>query len=244
MKRIVFLAFFMSVLLNTAFGQCEQERFNPHRFYLGLEFCEISVHENIDGIRVDGSNFFSGLHFGYEYIKPCRIYAGIDIFGVGSSRDFKGKHQGTNVAWQKTDRGFGDIEFRLGYSFCSSPNLIASPFIGIGIYGIVPVDHYNEQGLQEDLPYLAGGIRFRYGLCYAFDIGLNGKVFRTFNSEQRFKLASETIKSHNNFWGGEIGVPVTWFIGCSKRWDFQLEPYYLRIANNIYGLRTLFGYNF
>jgi hypothetical protein len=229
----------MCALLNAAFCQCDQEQCNPHRFYLGLEFNKISIHENIDGIQVSGSNFFSGLHFGYEYIKPCSLYAGIDLFGVSSNHDFKG-----SVAWQKTDKGFGDIEFRLGYSFFSCPNLLASPFCGIGVYGIVPVDHYNDQGLKEDLPYVVGGIKFRYGLSNAFEIGLNGKVLRTFNTEQRFKLADETIKSYNNFWGGEIGVPLTWYIGCSKRWDFQFEPYYLRIANNIYGLRTLFGYHF
>lgn len=244
MKVISVLGFLIVVLMSTAFGQCNQDRFFPHRFCLGLEFSELTVHENIDGVHVSGSNFFSGLHFGYEYLEPCSVYAGIDLFGLGSFRDFKAKQNEVNTNWKKSEKEFGNIELRLGYSFFSFRKLLISPFVGIGIFGIFSGDHYNDQGLREDLPYLAAGVRIKRGLCYALDLGLNGKVLRTFNAEQRFKLADETVKSSNNFLGCEIGIPLIWHIGCAGRWDFQLEPYYLRVANNVYGLRTLFGYNF
>lgn len=49
-------------------------------------------------------------------------------------------------------------------------------------------------------------------------------------------------------WGGEIGVPLVWYFSKSKRWQAQLEPYFLSLnfteVQNIYGARLLFGYCF
>lgn len=49
-------------------------------------------------------------------------------------------------------------------------------------------------------------------------------------------------------WGGEVGVPFIWWMGAAKRWDAQLEPYFLTFQfserQNLYGLRLLFGYHF
>ena len=119
-----------------------------------------------------------------------------------------------------------------------------TPFLGLGVYNIFPIDHYHKEGFREDLPYFMGGLRLRYTLCHIMDIGLNAKVLRTVNARQEFQFAGETAKTHQNFWGGEIGVPLIWHIGCSQRWDLQLEPYFLRISDSVYGARTLFGYRF
>ena len=68
------------------------------------------------------------------------------------------------------------------------------------------------------------------------------------NAEQQFKFEDGKRTKHNNMWGGEIGVPLGWHIGTTKRWDIQLEPYFLKLdfseVQNIYGTRLLFGYRF
>lgn len=229
-----------------AYGSLQQA--HPHRFYFGPEFLNLSLRTNVDDIHLSGSRFFAGMRFGYEYLKPCAFYAGVDFLGAGSDADFKARLDDEDLTWQKTEKVFGNIELRLGYTYfkcvCMQNSLLLTPFLGIGMYDVFPPDHYNEQGFSEDLPYVTGGLHLRYSLCYAFDIGLNGKALRTFSSEEKFKFLTRTIKSHRNFWGGEIGVPMIWHIGCTQRWDFQLEPYYLRISGNVYGVRTLFGYHF
>ncbi len=219
----------------------------PHRFYFGLEFLNLSLHNHIDNVQINGSRFFSGLRFGYEYLKPCAFYAGVDLLGAGCDADFKAHLDDEELSWQKADRGFGNIELRLGYTFfkcfCNN-NLLMTPFLGLGMYNIYPIDHHNDQGYREDLPYFAGGLRLRYALCYAIDVGINAKIIQAFGSERKFKLVTNTVKSHHNFCSGEIGIPIIWHLGCTQRWDFQFEPYFLRISNNIFGLRTLFGYRF
>ncbi len=102
-----------------------------------------------------------------------------------------------------------------------------TPFLGLGMYNIYPIDHHNDQGYREDLPYFAGGLRLRYALCYAIDVGINAKIIQAFGSERKFKLVTNTVKSHHNFCSGEIGIPIIWHLGCTQRWIFNLNPIFL-----------------
>jgi hypothetical protein len=227
------------------------ERRDPHHVYFGPEFLCYQLNTHVKSIHVHGARFFSGFRVGYEYSKPKAFYAGVDLLGTSSRTDFKASHPGHSLSWHRADRGFGNMEARFGYTFAPSSWRIA-PFLGLGLYDIYPIDHHNQKGFQESLPYFTGGFRSKYALNSTFDIGCNVKILRTVGAEQRFKFDggkhTEHAKEHTNMWGAEIGVPLVWHVSSTKRWDVQLEPYFLKLnfsnTQNIYGTRLLFGYRF
>ena len=220
---------------------------NPNHFYFGPEFQCYQLNLHINDVKVHGTRFFWGFRLGYEFLKPKALYAGIDLFATSTGTDFKASKDHSHISWHKADRGFGNLELRLGYTFAPEQWLI-SPFLGVGIYDVFAVDHHNHQGFKESLPYGTGGVRAKYAFSTVFDINLNLKIFGTFDAEQRFKYKGGTSKDHDNMWGGEIGIPFIWHVGSAKRWDIQLIPYFLKLdfskVQNIYGTSLLFGYRF
>lgn len=202
---------------------------------------------HIKDVKAEGARFFSGLRLGYEYLKPDAFYAGIDLLGTSSEVDFKATEKGEGVSWDKGDRGLGDLEGRFGYTF-ARVKWMATPFLGLGMYGVYTVDHHNHQGFKETLPYLTAGVRSTYLFNATFTCGVNAQILHTFSAEQEFKYKGGKVTTHHNMWGGEIGVPLAWHVGATKRWDIQLEPYFLKLdfseTQNMYGAKVLFGYRF
>jgi len=68
------------------------------------------------------------------------------------------------------------------------------------------------------------------------------------NTTDKFRFQHTKRYNSHGRWGGEIGVPLTWYPGSAKRWNIQLEPYFLSLdfseVQNIYGTRLLFDYRF
>lgn len=220
---------------------------HPHHFYFGPEFQCYQLNTHIKDVKVHGTRFFWGFRLGYEYLKPKAFYFGIDLATTSTETDFKASKDREHISWHKADRGFGNLELRLGYTFAPEKWMV-TPFLGFGLYDVFAIDHHDHQGFSEDFLYGTGGARAKYAFSSLFDLGLNLKVFRTFHAEQRFKYEGGKVKEHHNMWGGEIGTPLIWHIGSSNRWDVQLEPYFLKLdfseVQNIYGTRLLFGYIF
>lgn len=254
MKKIVFIGYIMMLTTSTISGndccECDSkcvQTYNPNRFYFGPEFLCYHLDMHIKDIKVYGTRFFWGLRLGYEYQKPDAVYAGINLLGIGSENDFHASRNGHHLTWRKGEKVLGNLDFRLGYTFAHACWEIL-PFAGIGIYNVFGDDHYNHQGFEESLPYVAAGIRGKYLFSPTFDWGVNLKALHTFCADQQFKLCHQKLTKHENMWGGEAGIPFTWHLGCTKRWDIQLEPYFLTFdfsdQQNIYGTKLLFGYRF
>jgi hypothetical protein len=229
----------------------------PHRIYLGPELVNLQLDTHVHNIHVKGSRLFAGSRIGYEYLKPCRLYFGIDLFDSGCGHDFSasrnGKPAGGLVAWNKASRQFGSFELRGGYNYlscaCANHPFLLTPFVGAGFYYISSVDHYHTQGFHEVLPYVAAGLHLKYALCQALDVGVNAKVLHSFAAERWFKGSTatgslKTLSEKFSTWGGEVSIPLTWHLDCAHRWEFQAEPYALKIKDTAYGLRLLFGYRF
>ena len=252
--RKIFFPLCSGLLFASFVGAAEQpeqnlsiEKNNPNRFYFGPEFLCYDMNVHVKDIRVHGARFFWGVRLGYEYLKPSAFYAGIDLMGTGSGVDFKASKNGHGLSWHRADRGFGNLEARFGYTF-SPTNWMITPFLGVGMYNVYAIDHHNHQGFEENLPYATLGVRNAYAFTLRFSLGFDLKVFHTYAADQRFKFRGGEKKTHHNNWGGEFGVPFLWRIGASRRWDIELEPYFLKLASsetqNIYGTRLLFGYRF
>lgn len=221
----------------------ESEKTYPHHLYIGPEFLCYQINMPIKHVKVQGDRFFSGWKFGYEYLKPRSVYAGIDFFDTVSYVDF----QATKSSWHRADRQWGGIETRCGYTFAPQ-DWTATPFLGIGEYDMLAKDNHNKQGFEEFLIYATAGGRFSYLFHPGLSLGLNVKGLRTFATRQRFKCEKGKFVTHHNMWGGEIGVPLTWHLGLKRRWNIQLEPYVLKIGSkesqSAYGLRLLAGSKF
>jgi hypothetical protein len=221
----------------------------PHHFYLGPETFLFDVNTHVKNIKVEGSKFFGGLRLRYEYLTPSSFYAGVDLFSAVTNKSFHAKYKKYHFHVNNGITGFGNFEFRLGYTFSIRHGML-TPFLGMGAYSFGNNGRYFH--FRESMVYYAGGLRSLFQLNSLFSIGWNLKVFRTDDTVQKFKyiFAGRRIKrtEHDNMWGGEVGMPLVWHVGSSKRWDIQLEPYFLKLSfsevQNIYGARLLAGYRF
>lgn len=216
----------------------------PNHIYLGPEAFAFDLDTHIKDVKIDGTRYFLGYRLRYEYLKPDAFYAGVDLLSSWGNKDFKPSSRKYYFR-TKGGIGFGNLELRLGYTFAKKSGIL-TPFVGMGLYG------FGNTSSNEFLLYVATGMRSLFEINRSFSLGLNLKVFCAPDAERRFKYKymghTSRLKEYNNMWGGEIGIPFVWYLGSSKRWEMQLEPYFLKLdfseTQNIYGSRLLFGYRF
>jgi hypothetical protein len=216
----------------------------PNHFYIGPEAFAFDLHTHVKDIKIHGVRYFVGPTLRYEYLKPKALYAGVDFLASWGNKTFKRTSQ--KYEFHGNGRvGFGNLELRLGYTFEQKEGLV-SPYLGIGFYG------FGSSGANETLAYVTAGMRSLFDLNESFSMGLNLKLLFAPSAERKFKYHYEGHKKrlheYENMWGGEIGVPLVWYFSASKRWQVQLEPYFLKLdfteTQNIYGARLLLGYRF
>jgi hypothetical protein len=247
-----FLTCLTALISFTAYGDESQKKSNPihsNYIYLGPEVFVFDLNTHVKNIKVDGVKVFGGLRLRYEYLKPKNFYAGLDLFSAVSNKSFNAKYHNIHFHQNNNITGFSNFEFRLGYTFDPKHGMI-TPFLGAGGYYFANYGHHFH--FREVMLYYAVGMRSLFELSHLFSLGVNWKVFHTTDTEQKFKylFMGHIIKSkdHDNMWGGEIGIPLIWHVGSTKRWEIQLEPYFLKLnfseVQNIYGTRLLFGYRF
>jgi hypothetical protein len=218
---------------------------NPNNIYFGPEVFALNVNSHFNHVKVHGTKFFMGLRLGYEYLKPEFFYFGIDLLSAAANHGFHEKYKEYYIPQINGWIGFGAFELRFGYTF--SPNRwLLTPFLCLGAYDFGGGPHHHR--FDNGFSYLGGGIHSRYEVSRAFNVGLNLKIFSSMYHEEKFRFLGVKKTTHNGLWGGEIGVPLIWRIGSHKRWDIQLEPYFLKLdfseVQNAYGLRLLFDFCF
>ncbi len=245
-KRLAALSMIASCICMADAARTLSTDNGPHHMYFGPEFLCYQLNKHVGSIHVHGARFFWGFKYGYEYWKSNMVYAGIDLVATRNNVDFQASRN-KPMSWHRADRGFGNIEVRLGYAAVLDEWRL-TPFFAAGYFGVYELDHHNSQGFRESLPYGAAGLRSQYVTDGYWNLGLYWKILRTYASEQRFKYQKGMAVDHENFWGAEVGVPFTWYIGHKKRWNMELEPYFLTFGfpgtQNIYGLHWTFAYNF
>lgn len=253
MRKALAILSVMLVMGSTVYGStssaplCVEAR-NPHQVRFGLEAFGFNLNTRVNHIDVKGTSFFSGSELAYNYLSPNTVYFGVDLQGAGTGQDFDANFtNGAAVNWNNASKQLLNAELRAGYTWAGCQSMV-TPFVGIGIYDLFNVDHYNDQGFKEVLPYVAVGIKSLYYIDRDFSIGINLKTFATFSAYQEFEYAGGSTTQHRNTWGGEIGVPLTWYLGQCKKWDLSLEPYAATLdfasTQNMYGARLTAGYRF
>lgn len=219
----------------------------PNRIYFGPEFFGFNLKTHVEDIQIHGNKFFWGIGFGYEYLKPRAFYAGIDLLTSYSTNTFRASQNGHDLCQTQDDTWFGSSELRLGYTFAQK-KWLCSPYLGLGGYLVEGLFH-THSNFQERFSYVVGGVRTNYERSSVFHMGFNLKIFRSYYAIKSYYLSNGCkLTIHPQVWGGELGIPLTWRIGSKKRWDVEVEPYFLQLdfseTQNIYGTRLLFGYHF
>lgn len=246
---LLWLAFLINCSLYSENNLLASTHIKPNHVYFGPEIFILDLDTHVRNIKVSGVNVFEGLRFRYEYVKPSAWYGGFDLFSAISNQGFHAKQHHFHFHKNSSITGFSNFELRLGYTVLVEKNKILTPFLGIGGYYCANYGHHFH--FRELMLYYAVGMRNSFEINRGFAFGLNWKIFHAFDNEQTFKYKSKhniTKKDHNNIWGGEFGIPFVWHVGSAKKWDIQLEPYFLKLdfseVQNIYGIRLLFGYLF
>lgn len=252
MKKIVIFLIFSTLLTSLkCYGDLGSQKADlpinkkcPNHIYLGPEAFAFNLTTHVKDVKIDGTRYFLGLRLRYEYLKPKAFYAGVDFMPSWGNKDFKPTRLGYRF-YGKGGIGFGNFELRLGYTFAQKSGML-TPFLGTGFY------LFGNTSSNELLAYVATGIRTLFEINRSFSVGANLKIFLAPEAEQWFKYRYNghmvRLKEERNIWGGEIGIPLVWYLGSSRRWEIQLEPYFLKLdfteVQNIYGTRLLFGYRF
>lgn len=218
---------------------------NPNHIYFGPEIFVFDLDSHFKSARVHGSKFFLGLRLGYEYLKPDAFYFGIDLMVAGANHGFHESFKDYHIPQSDGLAGFANLELRFGYTINRTKWLV-TPYFCYGAYSFGSGGHHHF--FEEGMTYLGGGVHSRYEVSRLFNIGVNAKVFASIYTDEKLKFFGIKQTNHHGQWGGEIGLPLIWRVGSYRRWDIQLEPYFLSFnfseVQNIYGLRMLFGYHF
>ena len=226
-------------------GMVSNAKKNPNNIYFGPEFFALNLNTHFNHVKVHGTKFFMGLKLGYEYLKPECFYCGLDLTAAAANRGFHEKYKEYYIPQTNGWIGFGAFDLRFGYTVAPECWLL-TPFLCLGAYDFGGGSHHHN--FDNGFSYLGGGLRSRYEVSRVFNVGLNLKIFSSMYHEEKLRFLGIKKKTHNGLWGGEIGVPLLWHLGLRKRWNIQLEPYFLKLdfseTQNVYGTRLLFDFCF
>ena len=176
-------------------------------------------------------SFFVPLHLTYERIKFDAFYVGIEgwvepVFASGSNKSF-------SMQW------IAEAEFRLGYNYLFKGRNHATPFVGAGV-----IDEFRLGKKGRQVPYGVFGLLYMQEFSPTFNLGANfkGIMGRSIHKHHRRSFGSPV--------GGiDVSLPITFFYGSRKQWDFRSEPFDIYLhgrhhSRNYFGLRGTVGYRF
>jgi|GEM_PF-5026665 hypothetical protein len=215
--------------------------------YFGPDLFWVNQSPHIKGIHFKGHSMYYGLRLGYENFEPKAMYRGIDAtYAFGRTRTDV-THEGEKLYKHTVSTSFANVEGRLGYNFYSTPHLYFSPFLGLGGYHTRPYHHLRY---TEDWLYAALGFKMNYVFGPIFTAGLNFKGMKILYIDQHIHKGdfSGSHRNSSNAVGYGLELPLKWRFARASKWDFQFEPYYLKLNTqdntNIAGARLLFCLNF
>lgn len=188
---------------------------------------------------------YEGLRYISENLQPNAFYSGTDIwFAVGDNhqkvyldhKKMRDKEIGTNT-WFNMDAGFG---YNFQPSF--SPHSLLSVFAGPGFHWERKFHHTARWG------YAMAGFKIAQDLTESLSLGVDFKTMYSFRALDPQGVTSFERRGERNFWGIEMGAPLTWHIGETRKVDLQFKPYLLKWNLNspvtALGFKASLGYSF
>jgi hypothetical protein len=230
-----------------------------HRFEIGPDIFWSHYRSGFEGdsegtklsASIDG--YYAGIRLGYDYLQSDALYAGTEavicwgrdnIRKKNSTTHLSSSNQKTKSEHEHQTRLWTTVEQRLGYNSQSTvfPEFIVTPYLGIG---------WHYEGTSSDHAfwyYGAAGLKTIQKFYDRFMIGVDLKLMYGFDVHDKRFVSITTTQGKKTFWGFEAALPFRWLLGSSNRWDFEFEPYLLKLNLNspqtIVGARLLLGYSF
>lgn len=186
-------------------------------------------------IRKETSQY-QGVRFAFEYLKPNYLYAGLNLWVAGGNihnkayfNDKKYEDIQTNsTLWINQDIG-------LGYNYKPSPNagFLLSIFAGHGCH----IERKNNE--QARWFFGMAGFKIAQDLTKSLTMGVDFKTMYSYYVWDPHYITAFERKGDRNFWGIELGTPVTWHFGEKRRFDLKIKPYIFKY--NINSNTTILG---
>ena len=208
--------------------------------------------ETVNGSKED-KGVCCGVRAELEYAKTNVFYAG--LFGVYAPGATTTTHtlpslEGEPSATMKVAAYLWQAEARMGKHFSVAKKSSIVPYLAGGIYnvdssithGISYTDTEAKYSSQMRWMYIATGVSGSYSVNDTLDLALGAKLMRHLSSKNKLVQGDQeaTIELDSK-WGFEVNLPVKIRAGKTSIWNFQVEPFFLKIdtakAVNVYGAR-------
>jgi len=188
---------------------------------------------------------YKGLRYTAEFLKPNSPYAGTNFLFAAGNNHTKEYQNGKKV----TDKLIGintwiNFDTAFGYNFqpSFSPHTLLSVFAGPGF-------HWERYLLDNARwQYAMAGFKLAQGITESLSLGVDFKTMYSFKTWDPYTVTRGERKGEKHFWGIEIGTPVTWNIGETRKFDLQIKPYMLKWNLNspvtALGFTAALGYSF
>lgn len=189
------------------------------------------------------TTLYEGFRYTSERIEPNAFYGITNIlFAIGKS-DRKGYISDQNLyvhgkrishiksgsdLWFNMDAG-------LGYSFqpFGNPHFLLSVFAGPGFHYERKLHHHADWG------YAMAGFKIAQDLTKSLSLGVDFKTMYSFNVDDPHHETDFERKGKRQFCGIELGTPLTWHFGETRKFDLQFKPYLLKF--NLNSPETIIG---
>lgn len=210
--------------------------------------------ETMNGYKED-KGLYCGARAEFEYAKPDSIYAG--LLGVYAPGAGTTTHtiQDTDVSAytsMKVGTYLWQVEARGGKHFKVMEKSSIVPYLAGGMYHVDSSitltsssalgDSEKKSQTKMNWYYVAAGLSGSYAVHEMVDLALNAKLMRHLYAKNEVSINdSSSTEDMGAKWGYEIALPVKVKAGKGSMWNFQVEPFFLKIDTskdvNVYGGR-------
>jgi hypothetical protein len=181
------------------------------------------------------SGWLPGLFGSYTYRRNSVFYTKISAQYAAGNLTYDGSTlSGTPIKYDANPQRFIKLEWDFGYPWAISPNLIITPYLGIGF-------RYWERGKAETASiytsyredyswgYIPAGIRVDYDINNHLRIGVNATVNYMFGGNMKAYLSEVGNYPDMHFTlGDKIGwlaeLPITYKF--NRKWSLTATPWY------------------
>ncbi len=182
------------------------------------------------------SSQYEGVRVTWEWLEPNFLYGALNLWFAGGNIHNKASVNDVKVDDRHTSSNLWiNKDFALGYNYKPSPNsgFLLSVFAGLG-------DHY-EKKYQKKVhwEYAMAGLKMTQDLTKSLSLGVDFKTMYSYHVWDRYNVTYFERKGENQFWGIELGTPLTWHIGKKRQLDLKVRPYLFKF--NINSNATMLG---
>lgn len=238
----------LALLALTISGACDE---NYSNINLGPTFFTFKGKEKSDAGSSEQKGLYCGVRAEVEYSIPDDVYAAfVGVYAPGAQTAYHSFTELDTSSSMKASTYLWQIEGRAGRHIQLAKNTSIVPFVAIGLYHVdstikvktMVSDETTASKQEMEWGYIALGGSGSYPVSDILDVGFGLKLLRHVYCKCENTIGSEkTDMKPDAKWGYEVMVPLKMRAGKDSPWNFQAEPFFLKIdtdkAVNVMGAR-------